>query len=266
VWQLQSGDRYGVAVWGNGEAGSDTLCWDCRVVFVSSPRGGGRALISTSVVDLNDVLTPGDLWLVSASKAPIHLGRGRFEEAAWPDSTYAFLAARPGHLFVADALEKTLRAVDLADPPTWLTKRPAPSATVWTIRLPELTFVEPDSARAWSLSLKDMGVFGYALDPVPDGRGGTISVGAFPDSAQAALAAKRLSKSKGGGAFSIYQRRVSAMLGQFDFGAIDSPDGSSRIFFRTHPHMFQPYAASEVWLETKADRKRRRLIEPMASF
>jgi hypothetical protein len=141
---------------------------------------------------------------------------------------------------------------------------------VWSIRFDGMVSANPDSARTRALDFKSDGIHGYAIDPLAEGPGYRLSVGAFPDSATASAASLRLGNSDRTrsitGPFSIVRRPVSGMLGQFDFGSVNSPDGRHQLFFRTHPHMFQPYMASEVWVRQLPAGRPRLLIRSMASF
>jgi hypothetical protein len=270
VWQVKKAEKGGVAVWGNGPAASDTLCFDCRTSFVSWPPAGGRALVSTVAPDIWDVTTPGDLWLLHPSEHPHRLARGHFRLAAWPDSSHALVISRPGCLFAVDAVGGTIRQVDLSLVPPWLRNAHPAAPQIWTIRLDREVYAGPDSARAAAMALRDVAGLGYAVDPVGGGPQVSLCAGAFPDSARAVAAARQLAGRRGlsGREFSarIEHRPVAEMRGQFDFGSVLSPDGKWRLFFRSHPHMFRPCVASEVWLEPVGGGPRRQILRAMANF
>jgi len=96
-----------------------------------------------------------------------------------------------------------------------------------------------------------------------------LSLGVFPDSAAAASAAGRIRGASPpfatSGAF-VERRNPGAMLGSFDFGRLKSPDGRTTAFLRSHPHLFQPLTATEVWLEPAGGGRRRLLIEAEATW
>jgi hypothetical protein len=266
LWHFVTGTTPGVAVWGNGPIEADTLCVGCRVEFNSVPPSGSSVLVSTAPEDIGDVVSPGDLWLLKPAEPAIHLGRGRFESAAWRDSTSALVLARPGELRVANTIEGTLTPLSMSLVPDWIRNATRTPATVWSARIEETIHEDHASARTAAIELGSRDNRGYAVDPAEDRSGYRLSIGAFSDSAGAAAAAKALGKSGVTGPITIVRRPVSEMLGQFDFAAVESPDGRHQLFFRSHPHMFQPYLASEVWIRSLPDGRPRLLIRSMSSF
>lgn len=266
LWHFVAENSPGVAVWGNGSIAADTLCVDCRVEFNSIPPSGSSVLVSTAPEHIGDVVTPGDLWLLKPSEPAIHLGRGRFESVAWRDSTTALVLARPGELRLANLADGTLAYLSMSLVPDWISNSTRPPAMVWSARIDGKVYEDHASARTAALELGTRDNRGYAVDPTADRSGHRLSIGAFPDSAGAAAAASGLRNSGVAGPITIVRRPVSEMLGQFDFAAIDSPDGRHQLFFRTHPHMFQPYLASEVWIRSLPEGRPRLLIRSMSSF
>lgn len=271
VWQVATApEESGVAVWGNGPAVSDTLCRDCRTSFVSWPPTGGRALVSTVAPDIYDVTTPGGLWLLRPFERPFRLAAGHYSKAAWSDSTHALVISRPGELFAVDAARGTFRQVDLSLVPAWARQGRPVAPAVWTVRLVGETWPDADSARAAVLALRDEAGRGYRLVPTGGGSGVELSVGAFPDSARAVAAAGQLARLRGPGGrtFSphVERRSVGEMQGPFDFGSVLSPDGKWRLFFRSHPHMFQSCVSSEVWVEPAGGGLPRQILRAMANF
>lgn len=266
VWMVpQPGGKNGVAVWGNGAAGSDTLCLDCNTEFVSWKSEAGPLLIAVGPNARGDVTTPGALWLVGAGAEPVSIGAGRWDSCVWPDSSWAFVLARPGRLEVVDAESRTLRPVNVSRVPDWLRASMLVAPDVWTVRLEGEVFATADSAMSLARPLKS----GYALDPVDGGSGWVLSLGAHTDEAAARTAAERLKAERfRGGAvreFRVERRPVSRMLGEFEFGEMASPDGAFRAFFRTHAHLYEPYMTTELWIEPKGGRPRP-VLEGMGSF
>lgn len=266
VWAIPGPEnRGGVAVWGNGAAGSDTLCLDCKTEFVSWSSESGPILVAAGPNALRDTTTPGSLWLVTANEEPRRLGTGRWFSAAWPDTSWALVLARPGRLEVIDAEEGTRRPLDVSRVPDWLAASSLAPHEVWTVRLAGEVFATADSAMSLARARKSGG---FALDG-QEGGGWVLSLGAYEEEAAARRAADALRRERFRAGtvrdFEVVRRPVSRMLGQFDFGSSTSPDGAWRAFFRTHPHLFQPYMITELWIEPKGGRARP-VFEGMGSF
>ncbi len=267
VWQIRKGLTPGVAVWSNGTAGSDTLCVGCRTAFVSWPAPGGQVLVATSPEDIGDLTSPGDLWLVRPSEDPVSLARGQFEKVGWRDDTHAVALARPGICWDIDMTAGVARPLSFSQAPDWLRLRRIVSEPVWTIQAPAAACPDLESARTASLLLRGLDVSGYALDGPPGAP--VLSVGVFGDSAAAAAAVRRIREANSEfptAGLRVVRRPASEMLGNFDFGAIASPDGRHTAFLRSHPHMFQPYTATEIWVEPGDGGRRRLLLPAMASW
>jgi hypothetical protein len=254
----------GVAVWGNGAAGSDTLVHDGRAEFVSWKSERGPILVAIGPNAHRDQTTPGSLWLLEADREPVSLGEGRWHSCAWPDSTWALVLARPGRLEVVDAEARTRRPLDVSNVPEWLASSKLLPYEVYTVRLTGEFFDSAGTAMEVA-RLRKAG--GFALDR--EEGGWILSLGAYEDESAARAAAEgyRRENFRGGAvtAFEVVRRPVSRMLGQFDFGSTTSPDGAVRAFFRTHPHLFQPYMTTELWIEPKGGRPRP-VFEGMGSF
>lgn len=257
------------------QAGRDTvLCHNCRAEYVSWPPAGGVALVATAPENRLNVVGPGALWLVRAGQPVVRLRDGRSDRAAWSDSATAYCTLRPGRLLVVDTGRPRVDEMNMSAVPPWgRGAMPAP-ARVWTIATGEGTWPDFETVRAEALRYREAaGATGFAADPLAGGPGFRLSVGAWPDSQSAArqLAAVRKARAAGAatgvaGECRVYARPAASMAGYFDFGSRVSPDGKWRLFFKSHPHMFLPYLADEVWLEPTAGGRRHLLVPAMASF
>lgn len=267
IWQIDEGDRPGVAVWANGAAGSDTLCHGCRAEYISWHPDGGSVLAATAPEDVHDIATPTGVFLLQPNRKPLRLPDARIYSSIWPDTTFAFVLYGDGSVGVVDAVEGTFRPFSLSMTPAWLKSAPLRKAELWTVACDGALFPSPDSVRAVARARASAGG-AWAIDPVESTGEWRICLGAFPDSATALREARALAKDHypaGATGWRVQSRPVSRMLGSFRFGELASPDGQTRIVFKSHPHMFQPYIGTELWLEPKAG-KPKPLIEGMSSF
>ncbi|MDZ4805143.1 MAG: hypothetical protein SGI90_09805 [Candidatus Eisenbacteria bacterium] len=273
IWQLEIEGLPSVAVWGNAEAGSDTLCLDCRPEFLAWPQGGGPILMATCPVDIKNVMSPGQLWLIRPGQEARNLGTGRFDACVWADSSRAFVTSRPSALEQVDARTGAMNHVGLSMTPPWLSNRILPVPHVWTVRLAGEIHTLADSAsaafRAASPILGGTKGTGWSLLRQPDPKRFEITIGSFDDSTGAAGLAKKFAaagfRSGAVTGYEVLRRPIHDMLGEFQFGSIQSPDGAWRAWFKTHPHLVQPYMSSELWIEPKGGRPRP-VLEGMASF
>lgn len=267
IWRIDREGLTGLAVWGNGAAGSDTLCLDCRAEFISWHPRGSSVLVATAPEDAHDIVTPRGIYLLQPSREPIHLADSRIFSAIWPDTSFAFALYGDGSVGVVDAIDRTFRPVSLSMTPDWLRRARLGKAELWTVRCDGSNYPSPDSARSVVLARSGPGG-AWAIDPVEGGGGFRLSVGAFADSASALREARTLEKERfpaAATAWRVERRPVSRLLGSFEFGSVPSPDGQSRLVFRSHPNLFQPFIGTEVLVEPKGGR-RRILVEGMSSF
>lgn len=273
IWQVQTEGIPAVAIWGNAEAGSDTLCLDCRPEFLSWPPGGGPILMGTCPIELHDVVGPGKLWLIRPGQESMDLGTGRFDACVWADSSRAFVTSRPSALEEVNTTTGAIHPVDLSMTPAWLANRILPVPRIWTVRLAGEVHRLGDSAtavfRAATPILGGTKGTGWSLLRLPDPRQFEVTIGTFDDSTGAAgLAGKFAKAGFRSGAVTGYQvirRPINEMLGEFQFGSIRSPNGAWRAFFKTHPHLVQPCMSTELWIEPKGERARP-VLEGMANF
>jgi hypothetical protein len=271
IWQVETEGVPEVAVWGNGAAGSDTLCHDCRPEFLGWPKEGRTVLMSTSPVELRDIVGPGQLWLLRPGQEARSLGVGRFDACVWADSNRAYVISRPSALEEVDVAAGESRRVNLSMTPDWLRDRILTPPKVWTVRLAGEVHTTADSAnaafRGAAALLGGTKGVGWSLLRQDDPKKFEITVGSYADSAAALAAAGKLAAARyrGVGAFPVVRRPVADMLGDFQFGEIKGPNGEWRAWFRTHPHLVQPYMSTELWVERKGERPKP-LIEGMATF
>ena len=274
IWQVETeGGVPSLAVWGNAEAGSDTLCHDCRPEFLAWPPGGGPILMASCPVDMRNVVGPGQLWLIRPGRETESLGSGRFDSCIWADSTLAYVVSRPSGLERVDAGSGTMTPVGLSMTPDWLSDRILPVPQVWTVRLVGEIHTLADSASAVFHSagpiLGGTKGTGWSLLRQPDPKRFEITIGSFDDSAGAVGLARKLAtagfRSGPVSGYQVLRRPIHEMLGEFQFGSIQSPDGSWRAWFKTHPHLVQPCMSTELWIEPKGGRPRP-ILEGMATF
>lgn len=248
------------------------LCTDCRSEYVSWPVTGGCALVATAPEDRLDIVGPGALWLVRPGHPIVRIHEGRHGMVVWSDSLVAYSVARPGRVFVVDAGRGTATPLRLSTVPDWVRRGTPSPAVVWTVEVQEAPFADFESARAEALRLKSaMGAAGFAVDPPAGGGAGLrLSVGSWPDSASAARQVGAVRKHRDAGAtggLAVRPRAAAELQGNFEFGASVSPDRKWRLIFRSHPHMFRPWLADEVWLEPASGDGRRRLaLRATATF
>lgn len=267
LWQIYEGEQPGVAVWANGTAGSDTLCHNCRAEYVSWHPKGGSVLAATAPEDVHDIATPTGVFLLQPDRRPFRLPDTRIFSSIWPDTSFAFVLYGDGSVGVVDAVERTFRPLTLSMTPDWLKAAPLRKAEVWSVACEGALFPSPDSIRTVARARTSAGG-AWAIDPTASGDAWQMSLGAFPDSATALREAGALARDHypaGATGWTVRRRPVSRMLGSFRFGELASPDGRARIAFKSHPHMFQPYIGTELWLETNSG-KPKPLIEGMSSF
>ena len=273
IWQVETDGVPAVAIWGNAEAGSDTLCLDCRPEFLAWPPGGGPTLMGVCPVDVRNIIGAGQLWLIRPNREAVSLGVGRFDACVWADSTRAYVTSRPSALEEVDASTGAIHPVNLSMTPDWLANRILPPPRVWTVRLAGEIHTLGDSAGAAFRSagpiLGGTKGTGWSLLRQPDPRQFEITIGSFDDSTGAAGLARKLAaahfRSGAVTGYEVIRRPISEMLGEFQFGSLQSPDGSWRAFFKTHPHLVQTYMSTELWIEPRGGRARP-VLEGMGNF
>ncbi|HEX7879321.1 MAG TPA: hypothetical protein VF720_07920 [Candidatus Eisenbacteria bacterium] len=271
IWQVETEGVPEVAVWGNGAAGSDTLCHDCRPEFLSWPKEGATLLMGTCPVELSDIVGSGQLWLIRPGQEAKSLGAGRFDACVWADSSHAYVISRPSALEAVDVARGESRQVNLSMTPGWLKDKILVPPRVWTVRLAGDIHTTADSAgasfRGAAELLGGARGTGWSLLRQDDPKTFEITVGSFDDSASAVAAARKLAAAKYRGVndFPVLRRPVFDMLGDFQFGSISAPGGAYRAWFRTHPHLVQPYMSTELWIEKKGERPRP-VLEGMGTF